>query len=122
MYGGGGLLSLLFWGAFAVIMLQVVQGVYRNMTGQHSAAQHGTACSRRVCLATCAIVCCILLHPLPLAGAAPVHPSSMCHADHPLGPPAHSAPQPIPTPLHFAPQLCRLRQSRCCFFLITCRR
>ena len=33
MGGGGGLLSLLFWGAFAVILLQVVQGVMRNQAG-----------------------------------------------------------------------------------------
>lgn len=33
MGGGGGMLSLLFWGAFAVIMLQVVQGVWRNQMG-----------------------------------------------------------------------------------------
>lgn len=29
-FGGGGLLSLLFWGAFAVIMIQVLQGVLRG--------------------------------------------------------------------------------------------
>lgn len=33
--GGGGLLSLLFWGAFAVIMIQVVQGVMRSREGKH---------------------------------------------------------------------------------------
>ena len=38
MFGGGGLLSLLFWGAFAVILLQVAQGVWRNQTGAHAPA------------------------------------------------------------------------------------
>ncbi|PRW56501.1 hypothetical protein C2E21_4515 [Chlorella sorokiniana] len=41
MYGGGGLLSLLFWGAFAVIMLQVVQGVLRNMSGGDDGYSYG---------------------------------------------------------------------------------
>lgn len=37
MMGGGGFLSLLFWGAFALIMLQVVQGVLRNQAGVRAA-------------------------------------------------------------------------------------
>ncbi|KAI7844132.1 hypothetical protein COHA_002267 [Chlorella ohadii] len=42
MYGGGGFLSLLFWGIFAVIMLQVVQGVFRNMTGGDDGYSYGS--------------------------------------------------------------------------------
>lgn len=42
MYGGGGgLLSLMFWGAFAVIMLQVVQGVMRNRAGGQDDYSYG---------------------------------------------------------------------------------
>jgi hypothetical protein len=31
--GGGGFLSILFWGAFALILLQVAQGVMRGRSG-----------------------------------------------------------------------------------------
>lgn len=34
MGGGGGILSLVFWGAFALILLQVVQGVMRSRSGE----------------------------------------------------------------------------------------
>jgi hypothetical protein len=36
--GGGGILSLMFWGAFAFILLQVAQGVMRNREGTPSLA------------------------------------------------------------------------------------
>lgn len=121
MYGGGGFLSLLFWGVFAVIMLQVVQGVFRNMTGQrgrHSAAPTGCGAPRhsvqRVHL--CMSNTCLLHHgasPCCLQGVRPG--PALCTQLHLL--PTRTAHPSLPHlhPTHLHTAVARLLTHRCCW-------